>query len=601
MKFVQNFLHPKHARHHPHKWMLALLLSPIHAGEMQYKKRYHLRYNHAKKLFLFDLLLVIFALFVCTATIWWQLYDPTVTANITLTLQGPEDRLTSGERVTISAHYKNNSDVILEDVVLDYQLPTHAIFTTITPEIEHDKSRITLPNIAPGDSGSVSFTFEYISSPNADDDIVMQLLYVQAEKKMQERVTARRTLSVSGSTITIEPIDVPTQISAGNSVPVVLRITNNSASNKRITIASLVAPGITFVPDRENDDEVESGASRDIAGKLFVDAIPSGEVALHFYPVAYTKESSVSQHSTRVPVQIVAPAVRIASAWQQGITTLTSGQIGLLDITLANTGNVPLQNILVTVPFPTSRVSAAKLREHGRVTNGILTITDAYDAALLSLAPGASHQFTLPFSILDDANANALNELQLTPRVIGSLPGSSTITVTDSAQAPSIRLGGSVNVVSRSWYYTAEGDQLGRGPLPPQVAKETKYWVSFTAQNGTSNLSNIRVNGTLAPGVSFTGKTSVSAGSDITYDEATKSWTYRLDTLAKGTSLGVHMELAITPGAGDIGEHLPLVENMIFFAHDNAINTSITRTVPNVTTALLGDTHAAKRGTHILP
>ena len=55
MKFFEEHLTIHHFFHAPHKWFLALLISPIHAAEMHYKRNYHLRFAHARKLFLFDI------------------------------------------------------------------------------------------------------------------------------------------------------------------------------------------------------------------------------------------------------------------------------------------------------------------------------------------------------------------------------------------------------------------------------------------------------------------------------------------------------------------------------------------------------------------
>ena len=44
-------------------------------------------------------------------------------------------------------------------------------------------------------------------------------------------------------------------------------------------------------------------------------------------------------------------------------------------------------------------------------------------------------------------------------------------------------------------YYTEEGDQLGRGPLPPQVGETTKYWVfvQITNTTNTAIISTINI------------------------------------------------------------------------------------------------------------
>src|SRR3989338_10602091 len=70
--------------HKPHKWFLALLVSPIHAAELYYKKRYHLNFVHARKLFAFDMALLAGIIALVGTVIFLFAYDPTVTKDVSL-------------------------------------------------------------------------------------------------------------------------------------------------------------------------------------------------------------------------------------------------------------------------------------------------------------------------------------------------------------------------------------------------------------------------------------------------------------------------------------------------------------------------------------
>jgi len=524
------------------------------------------------------------------ATLWWYWYDPTVTANVNVTLQGPEQRIVSGSDVTVQAKYENNSDVTLTDVSLAFILPPNIAADTLEP--------MQLPDLQPGDNGSVPITFDYLSSPNTHDDIVAKLTYIQAQRTVPEMVVTRRTLHASESVIRISMDNPPSQLAANSGQPITLQISNDGDKSRVVRVNEEIAPGVTAILDGENEMMLAPGERQERSAVLLTDNIPPGEISLLFSPVIITNTGEVVQHGLSIPVDIIAPAIRMTSDWVDGIETLAPGQTGSLAVSITNVGDIPLSHARITLPYPSARVSSAVLREYGSVTNSTLTITSSNDARFVSLTPGESHTVTIPIYILSDAHAGAARDLQLFPRITASVPNT-TLTVTDSAQSSIIRLGGSATVSARSWYYTPEGDQLGRGPLPPRVGEETKYWVSINAQNGSSNLGDVRISGSLAPGVRFTGKTSVSAGSDITYDEASGTWVYTLHQLGAGTMLGVHMELATTPSANDIGAHLPLVTDILFKAQDNYINVPITQSLSDVTTALIGDNRAEARGTRV--
>src|SRR3990167_8605456 len=59
MKFYEEHATFHHFKHNPHKWFAAILISPLHHAEMRYKQTYHLRFAHAKKLFVFDMMLIL--------------------------------------------------------------------------------------------------------------------------------------------------------------------------------------------------------------------------------------------------------------------------------------------------------------------------------------------------------------------------------------------------------------------------------------------------------------------------------------------------------------------------------------------------------------
>ncbi len=82
MQFFEKHFNKHHLLHSPHKWFLALLVSPIHTAEMHYKKRYHINFIHAKNLFVFDITLILSIVLLAIGSIFWFTYDPTVTKDV---------------------------------------------------------------------------------------------------------------------------------------------------------------------------------------------------------------------------------------------------------------------------------------------------------------------------------------------------------------------------------------------------------------------------------------------------------------------------------------------------------------------------------------
>ena len=97
MKLQNTHSEKNHLFKKPHKWFLRLLSSPIRFAELHYKKKYHLRFRHARKLFIFDIALLIIIILTACTTIFWLSYDPSITKLVYLSIEPSSDRIISGE------------------------------------------------------------------------------------------------------------------------------------------------------------------------------------------------------------------------------------------------------------------------------------------------------------------------------------------------------------------------------------------------------------------------------------------------------------------------------------------------------------------------
>jgi len=68
-------------------------------------------------------------------------------------------------------------------------------------------------------------------------------------------------------------------------------------------------------------------------------------------------------------------------------------------------------------------------------------------------------------------------------------------------------------------YFSPEGDQLGRGPLPPEVGEVTKYWIFLSVDNNLNDVSDVSVMAYLPPNVEWTKAMSVSLG-NLSYNSS---------------------------------------------------------------------------------
>jgi hypothetical protein len=148
-------------------------------------------------------------------------------------------------------------------------------------------------------------------------------------------------------------------------------------------------------------------------------------------------------------------------------------------------------------------------------------------------------------------------------------------------------------------YATAQGDQLGRGPLPPSAGEETRYWVFWNISGVTNPLSDVTVEGALPPYARFTGKQTVSLGSIIKREDGYIVWDVgNMDpNFAPGSRrIGAAFEIGVTPNEAHVGRPLTILDDMAFTARDAITGEVVQAFGARVTTNLPEDVMASGLG-----
>lgn len=163
-----------------------------------------------------------------------------------------------------------------------------------------------------------------------------------------------------------------------------------------------------------------------------------------------------------------------------------------------------------------------------------------------------------------------------------------------------LKVAGQARLAAAGRFFTSEGEQIGRGPLPPQVGKTTRYWLFVSVENGPTELNDARVTVTLPPYVAWTGRVSVNAGEEPTASGSQLSWT--LGTLPRhsGTDTPVptmSLEVALTPPESLVGKTAPLLLNAHLEAQDAWTGLTIEADALGLTTELPGDSGLRGRDT----
>ncbi len=591
MQFFEDHCNIETFRHAPHKWFGACLVSPIHAAELHYKKKYHLQYGHAKKLFVFDMLLVFTTFAILGFTLFWYMYDPSLTSEVYLDIETSPARVKSGEVVQVTTSYKNNSSVRLINPKLKMKLPNGFILRDTTSTNAHydETARVyTLPNLAPGDEGNILIWTQIIALPEKEENLVAELSYTPEKTgKMEVKVT-HYALTARGSVLE-GSIEAPDRVADTATFPITISLYNSgSESLENVVIPMVPGEGMVMRPVSSTvgilkesgwvfekiapQQKVELQGTIDLSiGK------DKKEINLQFTPSILINDKPVAQNSFERKVHIIHPSFTVTSNWNKD--GARPGDTTELHIRIVNNGDTNLVNLSVSVTAVKGIIDASKLvsLNGGVIKNGVLTLDQRHDPQLTAIPLGQSRDISLKIPIT--ANPSGGTDVQASLPISGQAFSEfeTQKNLRKETVTPKLKIGTQLFMSGETRYYTNEGDQLGRGPLPPQIGKETKFWIFVTIENTTSKVDALAFSARIPAHISWTGKSSVSRGQDVSFNAGSRTVSWKTQSLEAHSSAGVYMEVAYTPAAADIGRVPIVLENIQISGLDSFVGESIER------------------------
>jgi hypothetical protein len=330
-------------------------------------------------------------------------------------------------------------------------------------------------------------------------------------------------------------------------------------------------------------------------------AVPSGEegavtftgriftnpesVTFAFHPSFVFGEDRYRQDTLVHNAPIVPPQVTVTHSIATG--SVHPGGTLVATVSYENTGDAPVYDLVLTLqedsPFIT-RVPTASIGTLPPQGSGKVRIE----------APVRSSIAQSEISAYE--HLDVMTRAQASYRLGEPTASQQVVSIGREITSP---LTSPISLSSFGRYASEQGDQLGRGPLPPVVGEETKYWIFWSVSGTTNELSNVNIVGHLPAGVSFTGRQTVSVGDAVRVDTDTMSWSAASlqPTFAPNAKIvGVAFEVAITPTESQIGTTPTLLSDVRLTALDARTGALITASGAVVTTNLPGDTMAAGRG-----
>jgi len=149
-------------------------------------------------------------------------------------------------------------------------------------------------------------------------------------------------------------------------------------------------------------------------------------------------------------------------------------------------------------------------------------------------------------------------------------------------------------------YYSAEGEQLGLGPLPPQVGQATKYWIFFNLENHYNDASDTLVTAQLPIDVAWTDKITITDDSSLSYNPDNRRLTWLVKKITAPAEFfpisGAAFELSFKPTPAMVGQTAKLLAEINLTATDDFTGNQINRGYDDLTTKLSVDAQNQNSG-----
>lgn len=619
MKFVKNHLTKHHLLHAPHRWFLAFLISPIHVLEIHYQKQYHLQFAHARKLFLFDFVLIISIVALAITTAFWYWYDPTILEHIDLSINASEHpdttpeqdklRIRSGEHLYYSIHITNRSDKELIEPTLIVNFPPGFVLAGVDAPFTTSSRSLSFPAVKPRQEKIITLNGSLFGEPDKDYVFGTQLVYRQPHRENFEVKTTSFIITPRGS-ILEGSIKNPPEIFAKSTWTADLVLHNTyhhtlpmisvplKLNNQAVSIRPINHPSFGTLDN--NIWKITSLAPQQFTTMtLQFSAQLSKEiktVQLFLTPQLQINQEIIPQTPIGNTINVAHPEISVSGSWTEKKSVLP-GESAMLQFQIKNSGDTDARDVTITIPLPNSIVNQQQFSVRNKLPirgSGII-ISSKEKPGLKVFPRGATESFSLIVPINQSATGG--KNLTFIPHiVVTGRAHNLSDTFTSSADLSALNIGTHLKLKSEARYYSSEGDQLGRGSLPPRVGKETKYWALLEITNATSDVKNLTISATLPSFIQWTGKTSVSRGREPQYNPDNRTMTWETSSLSAFDSAHISFEVSLTPTNEQVGSTPLLVTNLKATAYDTFIDRSITTSGKNLNASLPTDTKAQQKG-----
>lgn len=548
-----------------------------------FRKRYERTYAQARLLFIVDVFLIIFSLGLLGTSLFFFFRTGTVTDPLRVTLDLGEHKLTSGQDLTLTITYHNRSLKNLHDISFQVYAPHGFIAQKDSSEHIFDTNlTTTVLDMHPEEGGQTHLTGKFWSEPGIPQKFFVTTRYTVGTKDYEQTTVYLATVRQSvlkghftlATTTTYPGKQIGWSYSLENDgTETVADATSMNAGDLELRGASSSFPVEHL--------SLKPGEHLNLNGFLVAPEKTGAYVTGLETNLRLQNGSEISQNIATSSLEVLYPEL-------------------LSKVVLENKNEVAHAGKTVSLLAGWKNISSITVHNAALILEVIPNITaKTVTIPLGTLAPGEFGSSTVLLS-LDKLLSTTSSFLNITPIISGETDAIKNVRLEIPGESVTLPIETIVRVNTQVRYYTTEGDQLGRGPLPPHANNTTRYWLAISARSSVRDLTNAELHLTLGSHAHFTGKQNLSGVGGLTFSPSstTALWS---GTLPASATTTWYAEVALEPTTADVGTLMTVVSQGTFNGTDELTKTDFNLALPETTNQLELNDQGSSAGARILP
>lgn len=531
--------------------------------------------------------LIVAALFVLAgaAYLGYRVFNqdfgsPTMTGEVHFAVDVGEDKVASGDLVSIEVEYENRRNVEI-DGQIEIFYPDGFYFQSASVEPDAENNRLfELGTIQPGTGGTIRITGQMVGVKGEEKEISGLMTYQPVNFSNDFQETSKASVEITSSIVELT-LDAPSQVQSGQEMTYTAEFTNTAKiplNNVKIVID--YPDGFTYsssnmpIYGSNNEWKVDvlnpnDTQTLEITGVLEGDSGDSKEFHFQLGLIEIDNSYNVQIEQTSLVV-VVNPEVELTLTVPDYVSP--GEEIEIL-VGVKNISDVEVEEIIAELAF-----------------EGSLFMAETYTFDIIrELKPFNSKErgTALTLAAPDDLSGPQ----KITLKIPSAVVEGNTVQFPNE-QSADLRVRSDFAATAYGYYYDDNLKKVGTGPLPPVVNHETTYIIRWTISTGSSAMDDVSLKTTLPDDVLW----KKNADSGIDYDSAKRQVSYTAGSVAANTETQLEFEVGISPTNDDLDALMVLTNSTVVSAVDSVTGEELSKELDRITTDLPNDEGAKGKG-----